>query len=155
MSDSLWSHILQLSPVVCLNSCPLSWWYHPTISSSVTSFSSHPQSFPASGSFPMSQLFASGGQSTGALASATVLSMNIQCWFLLGMTGLTSLLCKGTNAIMSNPSKSKRMVEQTCQTHVQSRKWKWKCRALSCVWLFATLRTVTCQAPLSMGLSRQ
>ena len=77
-----------LSPGVCSNSCPLSWWCHPTISSSVVPFSSRLQSFPASGSFPMNQLFASGGQSIGASASASVLPMNIQDWFPLGLTGL-------------------------------------------------------------------
>ena len=72
----------------CSNSCPLSRWCHPTISSAVTPFSLFPQSFPASGSFPVSQLFASGGQSIGASASASVLSMNIQGWFPLALTGL-------------------------------------------------------------------
>ena len=81
-----------LSPRTCSNSCPLSWWCHPIISSSVISFSSCPQSFPASGSFPRSWLFASGGQSTGASASASVLPMNIQDGFPLGWTGLISLL---------------------------------------------------------------
>ena len=75
----------------CSNSCPLSWWYHPTISSSVIPFSSHLQSFPASGSFLMSQFFTSGGQIIGASASASVLPMNIQDWFPLGWTGLISL----------------------------------------------------------------
>ena len=72
---------LLLSPGVCSNSCSLSWWYHPTISSSVISFSSCLQSFPASGSFPVSWLFTSGGTSTGASASASVLPRNIQGWF--------------------------------------------------------------------------
>ena len=76
---------------VCSNSCPFSRWCHPTISSSVAPFSSCPQSFPASGSFPVSQLFASGGQSTRASASASVLPVNIQGWFPSGMTDLTSL----------------------------------------------------------------
>ena len=84
MSDSLWPHGLQdarlpcpsPSPRVYPNSCPSGWWCHPTISSSVIPFSSHPQSFPASGSFPMCQLFASGGQSFGVSASASVLPMN-------------------------------------------------------------------------------
>ena len=97
MSNSLWSHGLQHarlpcpspSPGACSNSCPLNQWYHPTISSSVIPFSSWPQSFPASGSFPMSQLFTSGGQSIGA--STSVLPMNIQDWFPLGLTGLISL----------------------------------------------------------------
>ena len=88
VSNSLWSHGLQhsrlscpsLSLWVCSNSCPLSQWYHPTISSSVIPFSSCPQSFPASGSFPMSQLFILGSQSIGASASASVLPVNILCW---------------------------------------------------------------------------
>ena len=103
MSNSLWPHGLQqarllcpsLSPWVCSNSCPLSWWCHPTISSSVVSFSSWLQSFPASGSFPMSQLFAWGGQRIGASVSASVLPMNIQDWFPLGWTGLI-LAVQGT-----------------------------------------------------------
>ena len=74
--------------------CPFSQWYHPTISSSVIPFFSHLQSFPASGSFPMSQFYASGGQSTGVSASASVLPMNIQSWFPLGWTGWISLLFK-------------------------------------------------------------
>ena len=69
---------------VCPNSCPLSWWCHPTVLSPVTPFSSCPQSFPASGSFPVSQLFTSGGKSIGASASALVLPMNIYGWFSLG-----------------------------------------------------------------------
>ena len=96
VSDSLWPHGLQhtrlpcpsLSPGVCSDSPPLSQWCHPTISSSATSFSFCFQSFPALGSFPMSQLSASGGQSIGA--SALVLPMNIQGWFPLGLTDLIS-----------------------------------------------------------------
>ena len=84
-----------LSPGVCSNSCPMSWWCHPTISSSATPFSSCLQSFLASGSFPMSQLFASSGQSIGTLASVSVLPMNSQGWFPLRLTGLISLLSKG------------------------------------------------------------
>ena len=84
-----------LSPRVYSNSCPLSQWCHPTISSSVTYFSFCPQSFPASESFPMSQLFTSGGQSIGASASASVLPMNIQSWLPFGLTGLISLQSKG------------------------------------------------------------
>ena len=79
----------------CSNSCPLSQWCHPTISFFVVPFSSHLQSFPALGSFPMSLLFASGGQSIGTSASASVLPMNIQDWFSLGLTGLISLQSKG------------------------------------------------------------
>ena len=77
-------------------------WYHPTISSSVTLFSSSPQPFPASGSFPMSQLFSSGGQSIGASASASILLMNIQGWFPLGLTHLIFLLSKGLSRVFSN-----------------------------------------------------
>ena len=81
---------LSLSPRGCSNSCPLNRWCHPTISSSVTLFSC-PQSFPASRTFQMSQLFISGGQSIGASVSASVLPMNIQSWFPIGWTGLISL----------------------------------------------------------------
>ena len=89
-----------LSPGVCSDSCPLSWWCHPTISSSVAPFSSCPQSFPAPGSFPMSQLFTSRGQSIGA--SASVLPMNVQGWFPLGWTGWISLQSKGPSRVFSN-----------------------------------------------------
>ena len=88
------------SPGVRSNSCPLSRWCHPTISSSVAFFSSCFQSFPASGSFPMSQLFASGGQSIGA--SASVLPMNIQGWFPFRWTGLISLQSKGLSRVFSS-----------------------------------------------------
>ena len=97
---------LSLSPWVCSNLCPLSQWCHQPISSSVTPFSSCPQSFPASGSFPMSQLFASGGQSIAAAASS-VLPMNIQGWFPLGLTGLISFLSKGLSRVFSNTTVQK------------------------------------------------
>ena len=87
---------------VCSNSCPLSQWCYPTISSSVTPFSSCFQSFPASGSFPMSQTFTLDGQSIGASASASVLPMNIQVWFLLGLTDLPSLLFNGLSRVFSS-----------------------------------------------------
>ena len=101
-SDSLWPHKLQHTrfpfpsptPSTYSNSCILNQWRHPTISSSVVPFSC-PQSFPPSGSFPVSWLFVSGGQSIGALASGSVLPMNIQDWFPLGLTGLISLPSKG------------------------------------------------------------
>ena len=93
-----------LSPGVCSNSCPLSQWRHPTISSSVAPFSCL-QSFPASESFPMSQLFTSGGQNIGA--SASILPMNIQGWFPLGLTGLISLLSKGLSKVFSNTTVQK------------------------------------------------
>ena len=104
LSNSLSPHGLQharlscssLSPRVCLNSCPLSWWCYLTISSSTVPFSSCLQSFPASGSFPMSQVFTSGGQSIGASASASVLSMNVQSWFPLGLIALISSQSKFT-----------------------------------------------------------
>ena len=105
MSDSLQPHgwqqarlrCLSLSPGVLSNSCPLSPWYHPTISSSVAPFSSCLWSFPASGSFPMSWLSTSSGQSIGA--SASVFPVNIQDWFPLGLTGLISLLSKGLSKV--------------------------------------------------------
>ena len=90
------------SPGVCSNSCPLSRWCYSTISFSVIPFFSCPQSFPASGSFPMSQLFASGGQSIGASASALVLPMKIQGWFPLGWTGLIFLLSKALSRVFSS-----------------------------------------------------
>ena len=99
MSDSLWPHELQHARPPCpsptlgvhSNSCPSSQWCHPAISSSVVPFSFCPQSLPASGSFPMNQFFASGGQSTGASASASVFPEHIQDWFPLGLTALISL----------------------------------------------------------------
>ena len=89
------------------NSCPLSWWCHPTISSFVVPFSSCLQSFPASGSFPVSQLFASGGQRIEVSAWASVLPMNIQDWFPLGWTGWISLLSKGLSRVFSNTTVQK------------------------------------------------
>ena len=115
VSDSLWPHGLQHArppcpsptPGVHPNPCPLSQWYHPTISSSVVPFSSCPQSFPASGSFQMSQLFALGGQSIGVSASASVLPMNIQDWSPLGWTGWISLQSKGLSRVFSNTTVQK------------------------------------------------
>ena len=112
MSNSLRPHGLQHAslpcpsptPQVCPNPCPLSWWCHPTISSSVVPFSSCPQSFPASGSFPVSQLFASGGQSIGVSASTSVLPMNTQDWSPLGWTGWISLKFKGLSSLLENHS---------------------------------------------------
>ena len=107
MSDSLRAHGLpharlpyfSPSPGACSNSCPLSQWCHPIISSSVIPFFSCLQSFLASGSFLMSWLFASGGQSTGTSASASVLLMNIQGWFPLGLSGL---ILEGLSTVFSN-----------------------------------------------------
>ena len=95
------------TPRVYSNSCPLSGWCHPTISSSVIPFSSCPQSFPASGSFQMSQLFSSGGQSIGVSASASVLSTNTQDWSPLGWTGWISLQSKGRSRVFSNTTVQK------------------------------------------------
>ena len=89
------------------NPCPSSRWCHPTISSSVFPFSSCPQSFPASGSFQMSQLFASGGQSIGVSASTSVLTMNTQDWSPLGWTGWISLQSKGVSGAFSNTTVQK------------------------------------------------
>ena len=108
MSNSLWPNGLQHARLpcpwptlrVCSNSCPLSRWCHPTISPSVIFFSLRSQSFAASGSFQMSQFFASGGQSIRA--SASVLPMNIQDWLLLGLTGLISLQFEGLSRVFSN-----------------------------------------------------
>ena len=110
MSDSLQPHGLQqtrppcpsLTPRVYSNSFPLTRWCHPTISCSVIPFSSHLQSFPASGSFWMSQFFASGGQSIGVSASASVFPKNSQDWFPLRLTGLISLQSKGLSRVFSN-----------------------------------------------------
>ena len=114
VSNSLQPHELQnarpsgplWTPGVHPNSCPLSRWCHPAISSSVVPFSSCLQSFPASGSFPMSQFFASGGQNIGVSASASVLPMTIQDWFPLGWTGWISLQFKGLSRVFSNTTSS-------------------------------------------------
>ena len=95
------------TPGVYLNSCPSSWWCHPAISSSVVPSSSCPQSLPASGSFPVSQLFTWGGQSTGVSASASVLPMNTQDWSPLGWTRWISLLSKELSKVFSNTTVQK------------------------------------------------
>ena len=110
MSDSLQPHglhhtrlpCLSLSPGVCSNSCPLSLWFYLSISSSAAPLSFCHQSFPASRPFPMSWLLASGSQTIGTSASASVLPMNIQGWFPLGLTGLISLLSKGLSKVFSS-----------------------------------------------------
>ena len=115
MSDSLWPHGLQHARPLCpppnpgvySNWCPLSQWGYPAILSSVILFSSFLQSFPASGSFQRSQLFASGGQSIGASASASVLPMNILDWFPLRWTGWISLQSKGLSRVFSNTTVQK------------------------------------------------
>ena len=115
MSDSWWPHEPQHSrppcpsptPGVHPNPCPLNQWCHATISSSVIPFSSCPQSFPASGCFPMSQIFASGGQSIGLSVSTSVLPMNTQDWSPLGWTGWISLQFKGLSSVFSNTTVQK------------------------------------------------
>ena len=115
MSDFLRPHEPQharppcpsLTPGVHPNPCPLSWWCHPTISSSIVPFSFCPQSFPASGSFPMSQLFGSGGQSIGVSASTSFLPVNTQDWSPLGWTGWISLQSKGLSRVFSNTTVQK------------------------------------------------
>ena len=115
MSDSLWPHESQHAsppcpsptPGVYSNPCPWSQWCHPAILSSVVPFSSCPQSVPASGSFPMSQLFTWGGQSIGVSASASVLPMNTQNWSPLGWTGWISLQSKGLSRVFSNTTVQK------------------------------------------------
>ena len=115
VSDSLWLRGVQhtrppcpsLTPGVHSNSCPLSQWCHPAIPSSVIPFSSCPQSLPASGSFPMSQLFAWGGHNIGVSASASVPPMNTQDWSPLGWTGWISLQSKGLSRVFSNTTVQK------------------------------------------------
>ena len=115
MSNSLWPHGPQYTrspcpssiPGVYPNSCPLSWWCHPTISSSVFPFPSCLQYFPASESFPMSQFFAWGGQSIGVSASISDLPMNTQDWSPLGWTGWISLQSKGLSRVFSNTTVQK------------------------------------------------
>jgi len=128
VSDSSWPHGLQHaglpcpspSPVVCPSSCPLSQWCHPTISLSVALFSFCLQSFPASGSFPVSQLFASGGQSIGASASSSVLPMSIEGWFPLKLSGLISLPFKGLSRVFSSTTGPKHQFFHTLPSLLSS-----------------------------------
>ena len=117
------------TPGAYSNSCPSSQWYHSTISSSVILFSFRLQSFPASGSYPVSQFFASGGQSTGVSAWASVLSKNIQAWFPLGWTGWISMLSKGLSTVFSNTTVQKHQfisahlsILQISESHMTTRK---------------------------------
>ena len=115
VSNSLQPHGLQhprlpfpsLTPGAYSNSCPSNQWCHPTISSSIVPFSSHLQSFPPSGSFPVSQFFTSGGQRIGVSASASVLPMNIHDWFPLGLTGWISMQSKGLSRVFPNTTVQK------------------------------------------------
>ena len=132
MSDSWQPHELQHTrplcpspaPRVCSKSCPLSLWWHPTISSSVVPFSSCLQSFPASRPFPRSQFFASGGQRMRASASASVLPMNIQSWFPLGLPGLISLQSKGLSRVFSSNTSRKHQLQWAFNTNAKaSEEW--------------------------------
>ena len=137
MSNSLWPHGLQHArlpypsptPGACSNSCPLSWWCHPNISSSVSPFSSCLQSLPTSGSFPMSQFFAWGGQRIGISALASVLPMNIQDWFLLAWTGWISLQSKGLSRVFSSQNLKASTLRQSAilmvqLSHLHMTSWK-------------------------------
>ena len=127
VSDSLRTHEPQYArppcpsptPRVYPNPCPLSQWCHPTISSSVSPFSSSPQSFPASGSFPMSQLSAAGGQSIGVSASTSVPPMNTQNWFPLGWTGWISLKSKGLSRVLQHHSSKVSILQRSAFFIVQ------------------------------------
>ena len=159
--NSLWTHAQKharlpcpsLSPGVCLNSCPSNWWCLPTVTSSVP-FSVCLHSFPASGSFPMSWFFASGGPSIGASASALVLPMNIQGWFPLRLTGLI-LLFKGLSRVLSSTTIQKHQFfdAQPLWSHSHI------CSSSSLVAkLCPTLATpwaIALQVPRSVGFSRQ
>ena len=170
MSESLWPHGLQharlpcpsLSPGVCSNFCPLSWWCHSTILSTVAPFSC-PQSFPASGSFPVSRLFTSGGQSIRASASASDLPMNIRGWFPLRLTGLISLLSKGLSRVFSSTTVQKYQFFGTqpslwSNSHIHT--WLWKNHSFDytdytkwCLLIFNMLsRFVIAFLPRSKGL---
>ena len=136
VSDSLWPHEPQHTKPPCPSPtpgvhpkpCPLYWWCHPTISSSVLPFSSCPQCFPASGSFQMSQLFTSGGQSTGVSPLASVLPMNTQDWYLLGWTCWISLQSKGLLRVSSNKNHqffgTQLSLEKEMATHSSILAWK-------------------------------
>ena len=157
MSDSLQHHGLQharlpcpsLTPGACSNSCLWNWWCHPTISSSLFSFSACLQSFPASGSFPMNQLFASGGKSSRA--SASVLTMNIQGWVTLGSIDLISLQSKGLSRGFSNTPLQKHQFfgaqpSLWSNFHIHTRLLEKPAGPLSAKWCF-------CFLMLCLGLS--
>ena len=142
LSDSLWPHESQHARPLCPsptprvhpNSCASSRWCHPTISSSVVPFSSCPQSLPASGSFPMSQLVAWGGQSIGVSASTSVLPMNTQDWSPSEWTGWISLQSKGLSRVFSNTTVQKHQffgtqLSSPSNSHIHT--WLWSCIALT------------------------
>ena len=141
VSDSLWPQEPQLARPPCPspntrvhpNPCSLSRWCHPTISSSVVPFSSRLQSFPASGSFQMSQFFTSGSQNVGVSASASDLQMNIQDCFLLGWTGWISLQSKGLSRVFSNTTAQKHQffgTQLSSQSNSHNHTWPWKNHSL-------------------------
>ena len=155
VSDSLWSHGLQHarppcpspSPGACSNSCPLNQWCHTTISSCVTSFSSCPQSSPASRSLPLSQLFTSGGQSIGASASASVLPMNIQSWFLQDWL-VWSPCCPG-HSQESSPTPQLESINSSELSLLYGS------TATSKLWLHGPLSTKLCPCFLILGYNSQ
>ena len=142
VSNSLWPHESQHArppcpsptPGVYPNSCPLSQWCHPAISSSVVPFSSCPQSLLASGSFPVSQLFAWGGQSIRVSGSASILPMNIQDWSPLGWPGWISLQSKGLSRFFSNTSKASilqwEILESKNHSYKQYKPWSLKLKVI-------------------------
>ena len=149
MSDSLRPHGLQHFrlpcsspfPGACWNSCPLTHWCHPTISSSVFPFSSCLLSFSESGSFPTSQLFTSGDQSIGTSASASILPLNIQDWFSLGLTGLISLQSKVCSRVFSNTTVQKHQFFSTqpsswSNSHIHT--WLLKKTLALTIWTFVS-----------------
>ena len=137
MSDSLQPYELQHarfscpspSPGICSNSRPLSQWFHLTILSSITPFSSYAQSFLSSGSFPMNWLFSSSGLTIEASASVSILPVNIQGWFPLGLTGLISLLAKGLSRVFSNTTVQKHQFFSISDLFTKQR-WHWKSPSL-------------------------
>ena len=161
MSDFLRPHGLQHARPPCPSStagvypnpCPLGPWCHPAISSSVVPFSSCPQPFPASGSFQMSQLFASGGQSIGVSTSSSVFPMNTQDWSLLGLIGLISLQSKGLSGVLSNTTVQKTLQsEKTGRGRTDRAQCKFKTvRALAISWwlhvFMRMLWPITCTTP--------
>ena len=155
MSNSLQPHGLQHArppcpsptPGVHSNSCPLSRWCYPTISSSVTPFSSRLQSFPASGSFPTSHFFTSGGQSIGVSASTSVCPVNTQDWSPLGWTGWISLQSKGLSRVISNTT-----IQNNHIRYLFFSFWFVVVQLLSCVWLFVTPWTASHQASLTFTI---
>ena len=161
MSDSLQPYGLQHSRFLCptlslrvgSNLCPLSWWCYLTISSSATFFSFCFQSFLASRSFPLSRLFLSGGQSIGASTLASVLSVNIQGWFPLGLTGLISLLSEGLSRVFSSTIDWKHKFFGAQPSFWSAIAFS-SVQSLSRVWLFPTPWIAACQASLSITISR-